>query len=219
MTPGLFIVFEGLDGSGTSTQGDLLAESLRASGRVVHRTAEPSGGPVGKLLRSALRGEWTQPPTPETVAALFAADRLDHVAREITPRVDAGEVVVCDRYVASSMAYQAAECDPAWVRELNRLARVPDLTIFLDVPVHLALDRIQRRGKRRERFETEAMLTTVRQRYLAILSDPPPALDCLVRVDGTRDRASVAFEVLGAVVQIPRAPHASHTTGARSHPS
>src|SRR6185503_20411145 len=107
---GALIVLEGVDGAGTTTQVRLLAERLRARGSRVHTTAEPSSGPIGKLLRRALSGRLTDGDAPDaarpswqTLALLFAADRLDHLAREVEPELAAGAIVLCDRYDHSTL--------------------------------------------------------------------------------------------------------------------
>ena len=94
MTQGLLIALEGVDGSGTTSQRERVAQALRAEGRQVHTTAEPSTGPIGKLLREILSGEMRT--SPETVALLFAADRLDHLDREILPALETGHIVLTD---------------------------------------------------------------------------------------------------------------------------
>src|SRR4051794_39709628 len=114
MSPaGRFIVIEGLDGAGTTTQTERLATRLREEGHRVLTTREPSDGPVGMLLRQALTGRLTLPGAhaplaDETLALLFAADRTDHLASRVEPALGRGEVVLCDRYVLSSLAYQGA---------------------------------------------------------------------------------------------------------------
>ncbi|HYY53573.1 MAG TPA: dTMP kinase, partial [Myxococcales bacterium] len=110
---GRFIALEGLDGSGTTTQAERIASVLRAQGRRVLLTREPSDGPIGTLIRLALTGrlglpQRSGPLTEEALALLFAADRVDHLAAVIEPALERGELVVCDRYVLSSLAYQGS---------------------------------------------------------------------------------------------------------------
>src|SRR6478609_9377961 len=141
MPPSLFIVLEGIDGSGTTTQLDRLADHLAARGRRVHATREPSTGPVGRLLREILLGGHRSPAGEPVdglaMALLFAADRRDHLTREITPALGAGADVVSDRYLLSSLAYQAQEAERDWVAGLARDVRVPDLTLLLDLPIEV----------------------------------------------------------------------------------
>lgn len=199
----LFIVMEGTDGSGTTTQGDLLAEALRAQGRMVVRTAEPSQGPIGQMLRATLREQGADAFDAQTVALLFAADRTDHVRRCIRPALARGETVVCDRYLGSSLAFQTVDgdglIDRDWVLTLNKLALPPDLSIFLDVPPAAAMQRILARGKPIERFEVEATLRQVHGRYRQAFDQPPAGLGEAVVVDGLRQRAEVAADVWAAV--------------------
>jgi dTMP kinase len=120
------VVLEGLDGAGTTTQGRLLADALRADGRTVHLTAEPSGGPIGVLVRQVLKrrivGRDGAPFDPAALALLFAADRLDHAAVEIAPKLAAGVDVVSDRFTLSSLAYQGLDLgDMDWVEAVNGL--------------------------------------------------------------------------------------------------
>src|SRR5204862_347715 len=125
---GRFIVLEGVDGAGTTTQTRALAAALAARGHIVTTTCQPSDGVIGKLVRSQLRAT-DDPPDPRALALLFAADRLDHIHRVVEPALARGEVVISDRYVASSWIYQGLACDPQWVRTINAHAPWPDLTL------------------------------------------------------------------------------------------
>lgn len=195
----MFIALEGLDGAGTTTQIARLATRLRAQGHTVQVTRQPSDGPIGTLTRSALRREWGadgQRIPADALALLFAADRLHHVADVVAPALARGEVVLTDRYVHSSLAYQGAECDIAWVSSLNAKARVADLVVFVEVPVEVCLDRISSRGDARELFEERGALEATAARYEAAfrLRDEP-----VCRVDGTADRDAVEAAIWAAV--------------------
>jgi len=159
MSAGLFIVIEGVDGAGTTTQVAQLTAALRQRGRSARETREPSIGPIGALLRQCLTGRFVTPgpsgptaPNWQTMALLFAADRLDHVAVEIDPLLEQGVCVISDRYYHSSVAYQALTGTGdraqaiAWIRELNGHARKPDLTIVLDVSAAQTAERRRQRG-------------------------------------------------------------------------
>ncbi len=173
-TRGRFVVLEGLDGTGKSTHARLLVERLEAAGVKVHRTREPSDGPVGTFIREAIArreldgpGEWL--PDADVLALLFAADRVDHVRTEVEPVLDAGVWVVSDRYLPSSLAYQTGGQWPdehfvqnaidlehsqrEWVSTLNRKAIVPDLTIVLDLDPDLAAARRSKREGRPDLIE------------------------------------------------------------------
>jgi dTMP kinase len=196
----MFIVLEGLDGAGTTTQTQLLAEALRSQGRTVITTREPSDGPLGTLLRQALNGRLRlpdgSPVRPETIALWFATDRTDHLASTVEPAVAAGTIVISDRYVLSSIAYQSVECDAVWVNAINRMARPADLTIFVDVPVDECVRRISERGRPRDSFENHTFLEKVYAGYHAGLN----LSDQNVRmVDGFRPVDVVASDILAAV--------------------
>ncbi len=168
MIAGRFIVLEGIDGAGTTTQRERLAAWLRGLSRVVHPTAEPSSGPLGKLLRSLLSpaaGAFDG----DAMALLFAADRRDHLAREVLPQLQAGAIVLSDRYVLSSLAYQTAA---GVSRELVYSANfggkglyAPDLTLFVEVPVEVAAQRRAQRDAAVEIYDDRAMQERVAAAY------------------------------------------------------
>lgn len=168
MSPqGRFIVFEGIDGAGTTTQAALLQARLQGAGLRCHRTAEPSTGPVGRLLRALLAGA-DAPFDPAAMALLFAADRRDHLAREILPLLAAGTHVICDRYVLSSLVYQTAAGVPRpLVAAANDGARRPDLTLLLTVPQDVAATRRARRGGPADLYETDDTQRAVAASYEA----------------------------------------------------
>ena len=146
-----FIVIEGLDAAGTTTQAALLADALRARDLRVRLTAEPTDGPMGRLARSHVTGETAL--DPHTAALVFSADRADHLDRVIRPALGRGEWVVCDRYLLSTLAYQGADgVDRDVILAASSAFDVPDLTVVLDVPVEVRADRIGGRG-RLDRYE------------------------------------------------------------------
>ncbi|HXT96871.1 MAG TPA: dTMP kinase [Polyangia bacterium] len=199
MTPPLFIVLEGIDGSGTTTQLPLLERHLEGRGRRVHTTREPSQGPVGRLLREILLGGHKlpdgRPADGPAMALLFAADRRDHLTREIDPALGAGADVVSDRYLMSSLAYQAQEADRAWVAGLARELRQPDLTLLLDVPVAVAAARRRAAGRPDERYDADEVQARVAARYRELCAADPRALI----LDASGSIAGVAAAVAGAV--------------------
>jgi dTMP kinase len=167
---GLFLVLEGLDGAGTTTQAARLAQWLAGRGRKVHVTAEPSRGPVGAMVRQVLSRRVTGPGgtdlDPRALALLFAADRLDHWTAEIRPRLESGHDVISDRYVLSSLAYQAVSTGEArWVAQVNSLAPPADLTLFLRVAPRVALRRRYAASSDREIFEVPAFQRQVHAAY------------------------------------------------------
>ncbi len=213
---GAFVVLEGIDGAGTTTQAARLESWLRAAGRRVLRTREPSDGPIGVLIRQILRGRIVQnaaaggvsePVSGATVALLFAADRLDHLANDIAPALAAGIHVVSDRYVHSSLAYQALDVPADWVRALNARAQLPDLTIFLSVRPAVALERIRvGRAARPERFEERALLERVDRHYRACLGTLGG--ERVVEVDGEAPPDAVFAAVRAAVAPLVGLPTA-----------
>jgi dTMP kinase len=142
-----FVVLEGLDGSGTTTQLHLAEEKLAGSGIPHLCTGEPTQGPVGRLIRQILKKQFQV--QPDTVALLFAADRTEHLHQEnhgILDHLERGELVICDRYLFSSLAYQSLACDPEFVFSLNRRFPLPRHLVFLDTPVALSQKRLADRG-------------------------------------------------------------------------
>ena len=174
---GLFIVFEGIDGAGKTTQIERLESHLRASGRAVFRTAEPTDSPTGKMLREALSGKVRR--TPCELAALFTADRVSHNSDPesgIGVHLAAGEVVICDRYYYSTLAYQGSETDGEWVRALNLGCpeiRRPDLCVFLDLSPEESMERITRGRTALEIFETSDRLARVREQFRRVFDSLP----------------------------------------------
>lgn len=165
----LFIVVEGLDGSGKSTQIDLLRHQLQGLGQACYLTAEPTDLPTGKFLRQILSGEITA--DMRTVAALFAADRMEHLfhpTEGLLKKLEEGYHVIASRYYFSSLAYQSEYADPAWIAGLNRLAKqtLPaDLTLFLDLAPEVSMERIQSRGETTEIYESVEKLSHVRESF------------------------------------------------------
>lgn len=172
MTSGAFIVLEGIDGSGTTTQAERLVQHLLARGRRARATREPSSGSVGQFIRGVLTSGRAIEDAPDwrTMALLFAADRADHCAREIGPSLASGEIVVCDRYLLSSVVYQSATSpspsDAAeFVRLVNHGALVPDLTIVVDVDPGVAAERRAGRGGAAELYEVDALQVRLAELY------------------------------------------------------
>jgi dTMP kinase len=148
MARGFLIALEGIDGSGKSTQAEMLAASLKKDGHQVVLTREPTHGPAGQRLQSYLLGP-SRHLSPGEELDLFMADRREHVAQIIKPALERGQVVITDRYYYSSVAYQGAlGLDPDDILAVNEdFAPVPDLVIILDLPVTAALARLAKKGK------------------------------------------------------------------------
>jgi dTMP kinase len=181
---GLFIVLEGIDGTGKSTQAALLAERLRARGVETSVFREPTGGVWGRKIRAKARKAGSLTPAQEL--DLFIRDRRENVALNIAPALARGEAVVLDRYYFSTIAYQGARgLDPKRIRRLNEaFAPKPDLVFILDLDPARGLARIRGRGARDELFEREDYLRRVRALFRSFRGR------CFVRVDASR---SVAF--------------------------
>ena len=166
-----FAVFEGGDGSGTTSQMSLLQKRFqKVKEPVFFPTSEPTGGPVGRLIRSALKKEISL--EPGTLAALFAADRHEHLYAPggIAGRCAAGELVVCDRYTLSSLVYQGIECGDEVPRALNASFPAPQLLIYLDIEPELAFRRLKTR-ENLEIYENIEFMRKVREKYLSLLGE------------------------------------------------
>jgi dTMP kinase len=197
--PSWFIVLEGIDGAGTTTQTERLVTYLRSRGRKAMATGEPSTGPVGRLLREILLGQHRlgegTPMAGSTMALLFAADRLDHLQREIEPLLAAGSDVVSDRYLLSSLAYQAEEADRSWVASLARAVRPADLTILIDLPIEVAAERRRLAGRPVERYDADSYLARVAANYRQLARAEASA----VVVDGSLSADDVAAAIVAVV--------------------
>lgn len=179
MASGLFISLEGIDGVGKSTQSDLLEEFLRAQGREVVRSLEPGGTELGQEIRHLLlhrKGDVA----PRAEALLYAADRAHHVASKIRPALERGEVVITDRYLDSSVAYQGVgrALRAEDVRAISMFAvegLLPDLTILLDLEASAAAARRSKTGEEPDRLEREKIefFEAVRQAYLDMAAAEP----------------------------------------------
>lgn len=189
---GIFICIEGLDGSGKTTHAHRLVRNLKKKGFDAVYTTEPSRGEFGKFIRaSVLQGKRRVPRVVE--AFLFAVDRVDHLEKDVKPALDEGKIVVSDRCVYSSLAYQgAAGLDLEWIEEINRMALPPDLAIYIDVLPEVAVKRIRRNKSVMERFETQRRVQDV---YMKFVENGK-----LVPVDGNRKKSEVGENILEMVL-------------------
>ena len=206
---GRFIVLEGIDGAGTTTQSALLVERLRRETpkTPVKITREPSDGPIGSLVRQVLTGRIIVPggraPGWATMALLFAADRMDHVESDIESFLAQGGVIVSDRYDASSLAYQSVssgrggEKAVEWIRELNKHALRPDLTIVLDLPSEIAAVRREVRGEAAQLYEQNEVQRALAEFYRDLARHMPD--DRVVIIDGKGSIDEVHQRVYEAV--------------------
>ncbi len=212
MRDGIFVVLEGIDGAGTTTQCERYAAHLRAAKRLVHTTREPSTGPIGSLIRLVLTHRVVLPTSrqAQAMALLFAADRLDHIESEIAPLLRDGYVVISDRYDLSSIAYQSLTADGAystieWIRTLNRYAIRPDITIVLDVPPEVAAQRRRARGGAVEIFDDAEIQARLAEAYLRAEELVPG--DRVIHIDGHMSADEVTQAIIHAlepIVELPR---------------
>jgi dTMP kinase len=197
-----FAVFEGSDGSGTTTQIGILKDFLDKNRFPYHITFEPTNGSIGKLIRQSLRKELDF--TPKTTALLFAADRSEHIYGKdgLEERCNRGELVISDRYLLSSLVYQGITCGEELPARLNMDFPGPELLLFFDIDPEIAQNRIIRRDYR-EIFEYLDFQILVRERYLALL----PCLSgdgvWVKTIDASLPQEEVALEVWRAIEQMP----------------
>lgn len=190
---GVFMVIEGLDGSGKTTQAVLLAKKLSKNYQVL-LTAEPSQGKIGTFIRNCCLYEQTRLPT-EAEALLFAADRIEHMQKELKPALYEGKLVICDRYAYSSLAYQgSAGLSLDWIKTINARAVQPDFSLFLDVSPERVLERLQRKKSVMETLETQQK---VREIYLKYVEKGE-----LIRIDGDKTREDVANSLFAKVTEL-----------------
>lgn len=197
--PGKFIVLEGLDGAGKSTQAAMAADYFRMAEKPAFLTYEPTQLMVGSLVRSRLLGEWSC--SPQCLQLLFAADRDEHLKKEILPGLENGSVIVGDRYFMSSLAYGAIDCDFDWLAQINREFLAPDLVIYLDVTPSVCIDRINANGKSVELFEKAEALERVAVNYKKTIDMLKNDMNIAI-VDGNRGREEVFADIKKAIEKI-----------------
>ncbi len=197
----VFIAIEGLDGSGGTTQTKRLAEWFQSQGHTdVLTTNEPSAGPVGRFIRTALNPEHEASIIGDSVLPyLFAGDRRDHLDREIIPALQRGAAVITDRYYHSSLAYQSLSVGLPAVAAMNELFRAPDITVFLDLEPEESLARIEARGGTLERFEALDRLRSIYEAYEAVLVHCRARGEHIVRIHAGGTIDAVHQEVTKAV--------------------
>lgn len=203
MTEGKLIAFEGIDGSGLTTQASMLRAWLRREGESALLTKEPSEGPVGALIRQIIRkqanGPEQQGDLDHYLALLFAADRLYHLSTLILPAVRSGTHVVTDRYFLSSLAYQGVTISMGWLTAMNARCRAADLTIYLHVPVEVCVERIHNERWHPDLYEERDKLQRVQKNFVYLAEHLAPAGYWIETVDGDQPPEVVHTSVLAAV--------------------
>ncbi len=191
-----FVVIEGLDGAGTTTQSTRLVSRLQAEGASAMLTREPSDGPIGVLIRQMLSmrvvartSDGFAPVNRESLALIVAADRLDHVECQIKPALANNQYVVSDRYYHSSYVYQgdvdgSDSFDIQWVHTLNERALRPDITFFIEADVDLCLSRIEKRTQR-DIYESKDKLTRLHGRYAQVFQELESTGENIIRLDAS----------------------------------
>ena len=187
-----FIVIEGLDGAGTTTQMKAVAEAFDQSGVHCHATFEPTSSPLGNLVRSILRKELVT--TPLALAMLFAADREDHLHHTINDRRKNAKGTGHFRPISFLSAYQSVECGYERVSALNDFP-IPRFVVYLDTPVEDCLARIESRNDGKELFEKQEFLARVRDNYELIFSELPESV-VFLRIDGRRTRGDITAAII-----------------------
>ena len=197
----LFIVIEGLDGAGGTTQCRLLQSWLERQGSTVVSTNEPTELPVGKFIRGILQDPHSYV-GDEVLAYLFAADRQDHLDSRVKPALSSGKVVISDRYYHSSLAYQSLSLEFDFVAQLNQTFPVPDLTIFLSLEPETSFSRVQDRGLPVERFETLDRLRSISQSYNRVIRYCKDRGDALVCLDATQSIEEIHEQICEEITKL-----------------
>jgi dTMP kinase len=190
MKKGLFIVIDGPDGAGISTQAELLEKWLKKLGKKVLLTKEPTVGIIGGIIKAALRHEWKT--DQRTFQLLFSADRSHHLQKEIIPALEKGYVVISDRYILSTYCFGTIDgVSLDWLRSVNSQFIKPDLTIILDVPPEVSLERIKKSRFSVELFEDVEKLRKIRENFKKLKDEFPNTFI----IDGTKSIEEVHEEI------------------------
>ena len=199
---GRFIVLEGIDGAGKTTQAELLSAHLTSNGRDVYRTAEPTSLPTGVALREALGGKVKK--TECEMAAMFVLDRIAHNVHPtegLCAILESGKDVICDRYYYSTLAYQGHSTDYQWTKRMNLDCpeiMKPDICIYLDLTPEQSLDRISRGRESVEIYENLETLCRVRSAFMRVFDDLRHR-DNIKIVNAYRSPEEIAKEIAGII--------------------
>lgn len=202
MKKNFFIAFEGIDGSGKSTQVKLLAQKLTYAGHKVYTTCEPTGNPIGKMIREIFSGRMEA--DHRTIAGLFVADRLDHLLNKtdgILKMLEEGYTVITDRYYLSSYAYQSPYMDLDWVIKANSLSANllrPDLNVFINISPEISIERINKGRTTVELYETLENLQNVRDKYFEVMELLKDEEKILI-TDGNKSPEEISAEIWNSI--------------------
>lgn len=190
---GRFIVFEGLDGSGITTQATLLRNYFTNNDKEAVLTKEPTDGLIGGIIKSALRDEWKT--NPLTLQILFAADRSHHLVNEIEPALKKGKTVICDRYIMSSLVFGGLQISLPLLKQMNTNFMKPNMTIFVDTLPRVCMERMKRARHHVELFEEEHKLEQIRKNFISMKGYFPETYV----VDGNRSPDEVHADIVKLV--------------------
>jgi dTMP kinase len=201
----LFIAFEGIDGSGKSTQIKILSERLKKEGHKVYVTFEPTDGPIGSIIKNIFNRRLTA--DEKTIAGLFVADRLDHLLNAtngILKKMEEGYTVITDRYYFSSYAYHGVHVPVDWVIQANSLSAQllrPDINIYIDIPPEASMERLNKGRHSMDFYETLDNLTKVRNLYLDVIERLKNEENTVI-VEGNRTTEAIASDIWNHVITI-----------------
>jgi dTMP kinase len=202
MGKNLFIALEGIDGSGKTTQAEILAKHLTEKGHKVHVTCEPTKHPIGRLIRDIFSGKLNA--DHRVIAALFAADRLDHLLNEedgLVKKYNEGYTIICDRYYLSSYAYHSVHTSMDWVIQSNALSASllkPDVHLYIDMDPRISMERINASRPSTELYETLENLVEVRDKYEEAITRIEKD-EKIVRINGNHSIDKVAKDILTSI--------------------
>lgn len=198
VSKGNFIAFEGIDGSGKSTQIRMLDAKMKEQGIYCYTTMEPTDSPIGSLIHQIMMGRIKT--DNKVIAALFVADRLDHLLNDvngIVNKINEGTTVITDRYYFSSYAYHSVDMPMDWVIRANEQSSNilrPTVTVFIDTNPDAAIERIAKNRFHKELFEKKSRLIKVREKYLEAF-DKLEGEECIIKVDGNRSEQEIAEDI------------------------
>ena len=205
MRKNLFIAFEGIDGSGKSTQVKLLSEKLKEEGHKIYTTFEPTGSPIGLMIRDIFNHRMEA--DHRVIAGLFVADRLHHLLNKtdgILQKMEEGFTVITDRYYFSSYAYHSVHMPLDWVIEANRLSSEllrPDLNIYIDIAPEVSMERLNKGRDTIELYETLDNLKSVRDKYMEAF-DLLQSTEKVFVIDGNRESEAIAEDIWNKIKSI-----------------